>query len=126
WALAVSGTDLIAGTSRDGVWTRPLTELITSIGLKTGRTAETFSLEQNYPNPFNPSTTIRYNVAHRTHVTLTVFDILGEKVATLVNGVQEPGQHYVRFDAAGLASGAYFYRLQADGFVKTGQLHLVR
>ncbi|HTY58058.1 MAG TPA: T9SS type A sorting domain-containing protein, partial [Bacteroidota bacterium] len=72
----------------------------------------TYSLDQNFPNPFNPSTTIRYSVAHRTHVTLNVFNMLGEKVATLVNGMQEPGSHEARFDAAGLASGAYFYRLQ--------------
>ena len=125
-ALALSGTDLFAGTFGDGIWTRPLTEMITSLGQKTERTAETFSLEQNYPNPFNPSTTIRYSIAHRTRVTLTVFNILGEKAATLVSGVQEPGTHDVRFDAAGIASGTYFYRLQADGFVQTRQLHVLR
>jgi hypothetical protein len=67
-----------------------------------------YALDQNFPNPFNPATTIRYSVRHRSHVTVAVFNMLGEKVATLVNDMQEPGSHDVRFDGTGLASGAYF------------------
>jgi hypothetical protein len=95
-------------------------------GVNASAPARMFSLSHNYPNPFNPSTTIRYSLAHRAHVTLSVFNVLGENVATLVNAMQEPGSHDVRFDAAGFASGAYFYRLQADGFTQTRQLHILR
>ncbi len=85
-----------------------------------------FELKQNFPNPFNPSTTIRYALPTRSHVTLTVFNTLGQAVATLVNESQDAGYHDVRFDASGLASGVYFYRLSAGDFVATKRLALVR
>ncbi len=84
-----------------------------------------FTLFQNYPNPFNPSTSIRYALRHRSHVTLTVFDILGQRVAELVNGDIDAGYHEVKFDATNLASGVYFYRLTAGLFVDTKRLLLI-
>ena len=71
-----------------------------------------FALFQNYPNPFNPSTTIRYALPHRSHVTLAFFNTLGQQVATLVPGEQEAGYNETTFDAHGLASGVYLCRLQ--------------
>jgi hypothetical protein len=85
-----------------------------------------FVLLQNFPNPFNPSTTIRYNILSRSLVTLTVFDLLGREVATLVDGMQDPGEKTVTFDGSALASGVYFYRLKAGEFVQTRKLVLVR
>jgi hypothetical protein len=81
---------------------------------------------QNYPNPFNPSTTIHYGLSNRLHVTLTVYNTMGQKVAQLVNGDQEAGYHKVRFDGSGLSSGVYFYRFQAGDFSQTRKLLLLR
>ena len=78
----------------------------------------TFSLSQNYPNPFNPSTMITYQTAKTGQVRLSVYDILGREVATLVNSVQPQGLHEVRFDGGALSSGVYIYRLQTPEFVQ--------
>ena len=84
------------------------------------------TLDQNYPNPFNPTTTIRYALPSRAHVSLTVFNTLGQQVASLVNETEEPGYHDVRFDGSGLASGVYFYQLRAGGYVASKRLILIR
>jgi beta-glucanase (GH16 family) len=83
-----------------------------------------FALEQNYPNPFNPSTTIRYSVARAGDVTLEVFDILGTKVASLVNGRMEPGTYAAEWNARTQPSGMYLYRLRAGDFVAVKRLML--
>jgi len=85
-----------------------------------------FALEQNYPNRLQPSTTIRYALPNRSHATLTVFNTLSQQVALLQNGEQEAGYHEVKFDASGLASGVYFYRLQARDFVQTRKLLVLK
>ncbi|MBD3409255.1 MAG: DUF4623 domain-containing protein [Ignavibacteriales bacterium] len=74
-----------------------------------------FSIAQNYPNPFNPSTTIEVRLADAAHVTLTVFNVLGEKAATPADGAFDAGVHRFSFDASGLAGGVYFYRMEAVG-----------
>ncbi|MBN1560629.1 PKD domain-containing protein [candidate division KSB1 bacterium] len=85
-----------------------------------------YKLRQNYPNPFNPMTTIRYSIPQSGHVELTVYDLLGKKVETLVNQVKPIGHHHVEFDAAELTSGVYYCRLQCNGFVQTKKLVLLR
>ena len=99
---------------------------LTSVEQPLSTIPSSFRLEQNYPNPFNPSTTIRYALPQRSHVTLMVFNTLGQRIATLVNDEVEVGYHEVRFDGAGLASGVYFYRLQAGDSVQTRKLCLIR
>jgi hypothetical protein len=107
-------------------------------------TPNTFALAQNFPNPFNPTTTIRYTLPFEGNVSLTVFDVMGRRIADLATGRQIAGTHETRFIASGLASGTYFYRLsvvptarrdlasigdqdgQAGEFVLTRKLLLVR
>ena len=103
------------------------TSPVFTLGLQNSQTTPgAFTLEQNYPNPFNPSTTIRYGLPKSSHVTLSVFNTLGQRVATLVNENQEAGYHSVRFNGTGVSTGAYFYRIQADNNVETKRLLLLR
>jgi ligand-binding sensor domain-containing protein len=125
FSLGISGGSLFVGTN-SGAWGRPLQEMFTSIPVPLTAIPSRFSLQQNYPNPFNPSTSIRYSLQVRSHVTLSVFNTLGQLVSTVVNGSEEAGYHDVRFDASGLASGAYFYRLQARDFVQSKKLIVLR
>jgi hypothetical protein len=85
-----------------------------------------FSLHPNYPNPFNPSTTVRYEVPERAHVTLRVVDVLGREVATLVDRVEEPGPKRVVWEAGGRPAGVYYLRMNAEGFSATEKMLLVR
>jgi len=84
---------------------------------------------QNYPNPFNPATTVGFRIQSSEFVTLRVYDLLGREVAALMNEVKEPGIYTVQWDATGIASGAYLYRLtastssgQAGSFAQTKKL----
>ena len=86
----------------------------------------TFALEQNYPDPFNPSTVISYQLPVSSIVTIKVYDMLGREVRTLVNERESTGNHSVRFDAASLASGVYFYRLEAGSYHDTKKLLLLK
>ncbi len=90
------------------------------------QTAGNFHLEQNYPNPFNPSTTIVYELPRQQQVTIEIFDSAGRKVATLLNGPQNAGRHELNFNAAHLASGVYYYRLSAGGFVQTKKMLVLK
>ena len=84
------------------------------------------SLAQNYPNPFNPSTQIRFAIPEQRHVRLSVYNMLGQRVATLLNETHSAGWHDVTFDASGFSSGLYIYRLEADGYVETRQMLFVK
>jgi len=85
-----------------------------------------FALSQNYPNPFNPTTEIRFQVPARTPVQLSVFDLFGREVAVLVNELMEEGAYQVEFNADGLSSGVYYYRLSAGTFVQTQKMMLMK
>ena len=89
-------------------------------------TIKDFRLLGNFPNPFNPATAIRYYLPQSTRVQITVFDILGKRVAEIVNQRQERGYQKVYFDAANLPSGAYFYRVQAGEQMKIGKMLLLK
>ncbi len=85
-----------------------------------------FKLEQNYPNPFNPTTSINFSVANDGIVNLEIFNLLGEKVATLLNEYKPAGKYSVHFDASKLASGIYLYRINTNQFVKTMKMSLIK
>ena len=124
--LIDSGVDLgypYNGAAPDiGAFESPFT---TSI--RVSNYAENFQLFQNYPNPFNPSTVISWQLPAGTRVELTVYNLLGKKVATLVSRYLGPGRHNFRFDGTNLAAGVYFYRLALEsGIVQTGKMHLIR
>ncbi|MCP5063560.1 MAG: T9SS type A sorting domain-containing protein, partial [Ignavibacteriae bacterium] len=86
----------------------------------------TFKLEQNYPNPFNPSTKISYQLRNAGHVSLIVYDVLGNEVATLVNEKQTRGAYDVNFNASNLTSGIYFYKITTANFSQVRKMILVR
>gem|GEM_PF-711709 len=85
-----------------------------------------FELEQNYPNPFNPSTVIRYTLAHDARTTLTISDLLGREIATLVDEWQTEGPHTALWEARNMPSGVYFYQLKIDSRLKTRKMILIR
>jgi hypothetical protein len=85
-----------------------------------------FALAQNYPNPFNAQTLIQYNLPVESDVNLTVFDILGRQVETLIDGYQNAGSHQVIWDADNSPSGIYFYMIKADNSVETKRMTLIR
>lgn len=90
-------------------------------------TPNAFSLDQNYPNPFNPTTNISFNLPNASNVTLAVYNLLGQRVATLINGkTMTNGVHSVAFDARALSSGVYIYRLEAGSFVSNKRMTLIK
>lgn len=102
------------------------TSPVTEVKLVEQTVPVTFRLEQNFPNPLNPTTTIRYTLPGRTHVILTVFNTLGEKVVDLVNDNLEAGFHEASLNAGNLASGVYFYRLTAGSFTDTRRMLILK
>jgi hypothetical protein len=89
-------------------------------------TPSEYSLEQNYPNPFNPVTTISYSIKANGLVSLKIFDILGNEVATLVNQDQIAGSYSLEFDASTYASGIYFYSLTSGEYISTKKMILLK
>nr|MCU0406331.1 T9SS type A sorting domain-containing protein [Ignavibacteriaceae bacterium] len=85
-----------------------------------------FGLEQNYPNPFNPSTTIKYSISENGFVKLSVYNLLGEEVTTLVNNEQKAGRYEVNFNAKELSSGIYMYRLESNNFLSIKKMILIK
>jgi hypothetical protein len=94
--------------------------------VEVGTAPKNFSLSQNYPNPFNPGTTIEFALPKSTRATLRVFDLLGREVATLVDENLAVGVHRMEWNAGGVSSGVYLYRLHAGDFVQTRKLLLLR
>ncbi len=105
----------------------PFKKSVTSVAIGNINTPpKTFHLSQNYPNPFNPSTIIEYQIPNDTHVKILIFDIMGNQVAELLNGNVSAGTHVIRFNGIKLASGVYFYRIEAGEFSETKKFVLIK
>ncbi|HEY4612685.1 MAG TPA: T9SS type A sorting domain-containing protein, partial [Bacteroidota bacterium] len=125
-SLAATSTHLFAGADGRGVWTIPLNE-ITAVQEPTNSTPPvSFRLHQNYPNPFNPTTVISYQMPVTSYVELTIYNMLGQEVATIISGKLEAGTHRATWDATGFPSGVYFYRLSAGQYHETKKLILTK
>jgi len=114
--------------SSEGIlfWEDLFEDYVTDAGETADRVPTEFALEQNYPNPFNPTTVLGYQLPVSSDVRLAVYDLLGREVAVLVNEKKAPGFYRVDFDAAGLASGVYVYRLMAGGTVQIRKMIILR
>ncbi|MBS1494218.1 MAG: S8 family peptidase [Bacteroidetes bacterium] len=99
---------------------------VTGIGNQLTLTPEKYELSQNYPNPFNPTTKISYSIPKAGIVTMKIFDVTGREVASLVNELMQPGAYTVDFNASAFASGVYFYRLEAQDFIDTKRMVLLK
>jgi hypothetical protein len=122
--IIVATTDNLSYNS--DVWLIRVARDITSIDENPHGLASNYQLHQNYPNPFNPSTKITFTLPKPEHVTLAVYNTLGQKVATLLNTRMTAGSHDVTFDASTLPSGIYFYRIQAGEFSQVRKMVLLR
>jgi hypothetical protein len=124
--------DVGDGNFDNGIFSRVAIEgtNIVSVQDNVNEVPRVFALSQNYPNPFNPSTIIRYSVPHTSRVSIRVFDILGNEVSTLVDDNVPAGDYTVEFSSNGggtnLASGIYFYKLQAGNFIETKKMILMK
>ena len=99
---------------------------LTAIKDETIIYADRFLLNQNYPNPFNPQTTIEFNIPKRENVVIEVYDLLGQKVKTLLDTELERGNHKIEFNAFGLSSGIYFYQMKTGGLTITKKMIVLR
>lgn len=125
--MAVTGA---AGSSSPPGWNHGTSITITVVPasgiVKTGETATSYSLAQNFPNPFNPVTKINYSIPKSSNVSLTIYDILGQKVSSLVQEKQDAGNYTVDFDASLLSSGVYYYKLEAGEYTSIKKMTLVK
>lgn len=121
-----SSRKLRVATHGNGVYQRDLIEFPIGITQNGNEIPNAFSLKQNYPNPFNPQTKIKFDIAKESNVNLSVFDITGRLVATLVNKNLKPAGYEINFDGSSLASGIYFYRIETSYYTETKKMNLVK
>jgi hypothetical protein len=125
YSLAINGSDIFAGTIGTGVWKRPISEL-TGISKEASVLPKDYILFQNYPNPFNPNTIISYSLPSASNVKLILYNTIGQTIKVIENGFKNAGNHSINFNAAGLSSGIYFYKLEAGQFTQVKKMILIK
>lgn len=124
FVISILRSDLYSqykGGSYDGYYSKLDTNIAYPVGIKNiSEEASDFQLYQNYPNPFNPITNLEFGISKLGFVTLKIYDMLGKEVATLIKAVLNPGTYKYNFDASGLSSGIYFYKLTVNGSNSNG------
>jgi hypothetical protein len=125
-SMIIDESDYIYIGTENGLWKRPLSEIITSIKEIPNKLPLNYTLEQNFPNPFNPSTSIQYAVSNRQFVSLKVYDVLGNEIEILVSEEKTAGTYELTWYAEQLPSGVYFYQLKAGEFVQTRKMILMK
>lgn len=125
YSFIVANSYIFAGTYAYAVWRRPVSDVIGIQNIST-EIPSAYSLNQNFPNPFNPTTKIRFDIAKFDDVNITVYDVLGRNVTTLVNEKLNPGSYEVNWDATGFTSGVYFYKMETPDFSKTMKMILMK
>ncbi len=126
YSMDVLNNFIIGSTRNEGIFRRPVSEMVTDVKNNQNNLPSGYTLQQNYPNPFNPTTTINYSVPKRSFVNIIVYNLIGDNVATLVNGLKDAGSYSVEFNADKLADGLYFYEMQAGNFTETKKLVLLK
>ena len=123
--ITIDNNDFVYTGTDNGVWRRPLSEIVTSVGNESTQPSD-FILSQNYPNPFNPSTKIKYSIPQTSQVQIKVYDVLGNEIETLVNEEKPVGMYELMWNATNLPSGVYFYQLRAESIVETKKMLLLK
>ncbi len=129
WDLVTIIGDFPDGQAEGDIWYLDDFRIVTDGEPTSGEVVDVpaeLQLDQNFPNPFNPTTNITFALPQSSHVTLEVFNLLGQHVETLVNGNRSEGNHTIHFDASNLTSGTYIYRLQAGDMVQTRNMTLIK
>ena len=124
-AMIIHGGTIFAGTAGGGIWKRSLSQ-ITSVESMLNNFPANFTLQQNYPNPFNPSTQITYSIPKLSNVSIKVYDILGQEIATIVNDKKLKDLYTLRWDAQNVPTGLYFYRLVTDEYELTKKMIITK
>ena len=128
WSTSTSISEhyTLKGCIIDGIIYGDTTGITTGISPVSTEIPSAFSLSQNYPNPFNPTTKIKFDMSRISDVKITVYDIMGREVQTLVNERLQPGSYEVTFDGSALSSGVYFYKLITEGLKETKKMLLIK
>jgi hypothetical protein len=125
YSLEIVNGYIFSGTGTKSIWRRSISEII-GVHKTSSKIPDRYSLFQNYPNPFNPSTTIKFQIERLGFVNLTVYDMNGRLIKTLVNEELSTGSYETIFDAGKYSSGTYFYKLEAGSFSAVKKMILIK